>query len=107
MPTGVGWAGSLTFHSRTRSLELAAARTCPLGLNATDSTRLVDAARIWDAVCGVPSGVRWAPGRHSWIFPSAYPVAMRFPTGAKATALTRLCLPPGGLAVAVSVCVAG
>src|SRR5262249_62092886 len=40
------------------------------------------------AASGVAAGTRWAPRRHSWIRPSPNPVAIRFPPGEKATALT-------------------
>ena len=35
-PSGLGWAGSVTFHNRTVWSALPVARVCPSGLNATE-----------------------------------------------------------------------
>ena len=47
-PIWVGWAGSLTFHSRIVLSKKPTARVSPSGLNATESTRV-------DPVRGCPS----------------------------------------------------
>ena len=71
----------MTFHSQIVPSMLPAARVCPSGLNATESTPLVGPVR------GRPIWVGWAGSVtfHSRIVPSRPPAARVCPSGLNAT----------------------